>query len=139
MATSIEAKVVDGLISRFNELTLPSGTGVSYPNVTFVPDGTHPYVKLTVAKNQPISARLSGGHEPIRMGIFLAVVCWPTNSGLGAASDVAQSIRDKFAFGTKWTYSAVDFRVVDEPMVQGDIVSGPYTEIPVTVPWRVYP
>lgn len=139
MSTSIEAKVADGLIRRFGEVTLPSGCTVAYPNVAFTPDGTHPYVKLTVAKNQPISARISGGHEPIRQGIFLATVCWPINQGLGAASDLANAIRDKFAFGSRWTEAGVEIRVVDEPMVQGDIVNGAYDEIPVTVPWKVYP
>ncbi len=139
MATSIEAKVVDGLISRFNELTLPSGTGVAYPNVTFTPDGTHPYVRLTVAKNTPINHHIGGGKEPERLGIFLATVCWPVGAGLGTASDLANAIRDAFAFNTKWTYSAVDFRIVEEPAVQGDIVDGAYTQIPVTIPWHVYP
>ena len=139
MATSIESQVVDGLIDRFRTVTLPAGVGVAYPNKAFTPDGTHPYIKLTVAKNQPITSHIGGGKEPIRMGIFLAVVCWPNNSGIGAASDVAQSIRNAFAYNSRWTYSSVEFRIVDEPMVQGDIVNGAYVEIPVVIPWRVYP
>jgi len=139
MSTSIEGKIVDGLITQFGTVTLPSGCGVDYPNMTFTPDSTHPYVRLVVAKNQPVSGRLSGGHEPIRMGILLATVCWPIGQGIGAASDLANSIRNAFAFGTKWTYSGIEFRIVDEPMVQGDIVSGAYDEIPVVIPWRVYP
>jgi Bacteriophage related domain of unknown function len=139
MSTSIEAKIIDGLLRRFGTITLPSGCGVAYPNDPYDPDGTNPYVRLTIAKNQPISGRLSGGKEPIRMGLLLATVCYPVNTGINNGSELAGTIRDTFAFGTKWTEQSVEIRIVQEPMVQGDAVVGAYSEIPVVIPWHVYP
>lgn len=140
MSTSIEAKIIDGLLERFGTVTLPVGVSVAYPNVAFTPDGTSPYVRLTIAKNTPVTASLSGGREPIRMGLFMVTVYWPVGAGIIAPSELAGTIRDAFAFGAKWVSNdGVEFRIVEEPTVKGDLVDGVYTEIPVVIPWHVYP
>lgn len=139
MGTSIEAKIIDGLIDRFNNsVMLPAGTLVAYPNKTFTPDG-NPYVRLTIAKNTPVPHKIGAGKEPERMGIFLATVCWPLGQGLGAASDLANAIRDAFKRTTWWDYSGIRIRIVDEPAVQGDVEDDVYSQVPVTIPWHVYP
>lgn len=139
MATSIEAKIITALEAKFLTITLPAGVQIAAPGIAFTPDGTNPYVRVTIAKNQPINHNLSGGKEPERMGIFLAVVCWPTGVGLVPPSELAATIRDAFAFGTKIETDGIRIKIVDEPMVQGDMQNGVYTEIPVVVPWHCYP
>lgn len=139
-ATSIEAKIVEGLCDYFeNNVTLPAGMGVAYPNVAFTPDGTNPYVRLTIAKNTPVTHRLGGGKEPERMGIFQATIYWPIGVGLVAPSEVANTIRNAFAYNTTIDHAGIRIRVTQEPAVRGDLPDGAYTQIPVVIPWSVYP
>lgn len=138
MATSIEAKIVSALEAEFGALTLPAGVKVAYPGVTFTPDGTNPYIRLSIAKNTP-KGFIRGGREPIRMGLFLAVVCWPIGQGIVKPSELAGTIRDAFKFNTKVNREGIVLRVSGEPDVKSDMVSGVYTEIPVVIPWALYP
>lgn len=137
-AVSIEAKIVLALQQRFQTVTLPVGCGIAAPGVVFEPDGTHPYVKLTIGKNQPINVSLSGGREPIRQGILLLLVCWPTGAGLLPATELAATLRDAFKFNTRINFAGGYIKVTTEPTVQGDIIDGVYTQIPVVIPWRAY-
>jgi hypothetical protein len=138
MAATIEGKIVEGLLTWFQGVTLPTGTKVAYPNVDFVPDG-NAYVRLSVRKNTPQNTHLGGGMEPIRMGFLLAAVCWPVGQGIIAASDLANAIRDRFAFGTIITHDDISIFVTAEPAVNDDDQGAVYTEIPVVIPWSVYP
>lgn len=139
MATSIEAKIIDALLAEFATVPLPAGAKVANPGVTFTPDGTNPYIRLSIAKNTPVNTSLSGGREPIRMGLFLAVVCWPIGQGIVKPSELAGTIRDAFKFNTKVNRDGIVLRVSGEPAVKSDMVSGVYTEIPVVIPWAQYP
>jgi hypothetical protein len=138
-ALSIEAKINEAFLSAFAALSLPAGTQIVYPNVSFIPDGTHPYIRLSVVKNTPTTSHIGGGKEPIRMGMFLAVVCWPVGGGIIAPTEVAATIRDAFKFNTRVIHSGVTICVIDEPTVRGDAIVGVYNETPVVIPWTVYP
>lgn len=155
MAIHIESKIVAGLLNHFNGVTLPSGATVAYPNVDFTaPTVTVggkvvpvPYVRLVVRKNVPAQPFIRGKREPIRMGLFMATVCWPSGHGISQASELAGKIRDHYAFND----SHSDRRVIDydgirifigvdqEVQVNDDLQGSVYTEIPVIVPWKVIP
>jgi len=138
LATSIEAKIVNALLAEFATVTLPAGVKVAQPNVTFTPDGTNPYVRLSIAKNTP-KGFISGDREPIRMGFLLAVVCWPVGQGIVKPSELAGTIRDVFKFNTKVNREGIELRVSDEPAVKSDMQAAGYVEIPVVIPWAQYP
>lgn len=138
-ATSIEAKINEAFLSTFAAITLPAGTQIAYPNIPFTPDGTNPYIRLSVVKNTPQVSHLGGGKEPIRMGMFLAVVCWPVGGGIIQPAEVAATIRAAFAYNTKISHSGIVVRITDEPAVRGDAVVGTYNETPVVIPWKVMP
>ena len=146
MAISVEAKIVEGLLNHFNGLTLPAGVTVAWPNVDFTPDG-NPYVRLAVRKNVPQQPFIRGNREPIRMGFLLVTVCWPVGAGLIEPSELAAQIRDHYAFDDVHS----DRRIIEydgirifigidqEAQVNDDMQGDVYTEIPVIVPWKVYP
>lgn len=136
-ATSIEAKIVLALQQAFQTVTLPSGCGIAAPNVPFTPTGG-PYVRLVIAKNQPINVALSGGREPVRQGILLLTVCWPIGAGLLPASELAGTLRDAFKFNTRINFTGGYIKVTGEPMVQGDMQVATYSEIPVVIPWQAF-
>jgi hypothetical protein len=138
VATSIEAKIVLALEQAFQEVTLPSGCGIAAPNVPFTPDGTNPYVRLVIAKNQPINVSLSGGREPVRQGILLLTVCWPVGGGLLPASELAGTLRDAFKFNTKISFAGGYIKVTEEPRVSGDMQVANYSEVPVVIPWQAF-
>lgn len=138
VAVSIEAKIVLALTTHFQGVTLPTGCGIAAPNVVFTPDGTHPYVRISVIKNQPINVSISGSREPIRQGLFAAVVCWPIGPGLLPASELAGTIRDKFKFNTRINFAGGYIKVTKEPMVQGDMIENGYSQIPVIIPWQAF-
>lgn len=137
-AVSIEAKIVLALETAFADVTLPTGCGIAAPGKAFEPDGTHPYVKLTIGKNKPINVSLSGGREPIRQGILLLLACYPTGGGLLPATELAAKLRDAFKFNTRINFDGGFIKVTDEPTVQGDIQDGVYTQIPVVIPWQAF-
>lgn len=137
-ATSIEAKIVLALETKFQTVSLPTGCGVAAPNVAFTPDGTHPYVRVVIAKNKPINVALSGGREPVRQGILLLTVCWPVGSGLLPATEVAGTLREAFKFNTRINFTGGYIKVTDEPTVQGDMQVANYSEIPVVIPWQAF-
>jgi DNA-binding beta-propeller fold protein YncE len=137
-ATSIEAKIVLALEQAFQTVSLPSGCGVAAPGVVFTPDGTHPYVRMTIAKNKPINVSVSGTREPIRQGILLLTVCWPVGAGLLPASELAAVLRDRFKFNTRVDFVGGYIKVTDEPTVQGDSVDGVYVQVPVVIPWQAF-
>lgn len=137
-AVSIEAKIVLALQQAFQAVTLPTGCGVAGPGVVYTPDGTHPYVRLVIAKNKPINVALSGGREPVRQGILLLTVCWPVGAGLLPATELAATLRDAFKFNTRVDYVGGFIKVTDEPTVQGDMIDGTYVQIPVVIPWQAF-
>lgn len=137
-ATSIEAKIVLALQTVFQGVTLPTGCGIAAPNVQYTPDGTNPYVRVVIAKNQPINAALSGGREPVRQGILLLTVCWPVGGGLLPASELAGTLRDAFKFNTRINFTGGHIKVTSEPMVQGDMQVANYSEVPVVIPWQAF-
>lgn len=139
MAASVEAKIVEGFLEYFRGILLPPGVVVAYPNAKFTKPAGLPYVRLTIAKNTPETMHIGGGKEPRRQGIFLAVVCWPVNQGIINATELAAVIRDRFAYNTQIVYQGVTIWIDEEPSVQTDEQGDTHTEIPVVVPWHVYP
>lgn len=139
MAVSIEAKIINGLITWFNGITLPAGVEVAPPNVNYEPTVGTPYVRLMVRKNTPQTSHIGGGKEPIRRGFFLANVNWPVAQGIVKPSELAGTIRNRFAFATVIPHDGITIRIVEEPTVQGDDVRDAFIEIPVVCPWQVYP
>lgn len=139
MPNSIEAKVVSGLMAHFTGISLPSGATVAWPNTNFTPPPDKPYVRISIAKNQPINRHIGGGKEPERIGLFMAVVCWPVGQGIVAPSELAATIRDRFAFNTKIDFDGIRIWIDDEPRVAGDEQGSVCCEIPVIVPFHVYP
>lgn len=139
MADSVEAKIINGLIEAFEDITLPIGVSINYPNTGLVPTSGRPYVRLSVEKNTPRTTNIGGGMEPERMGNFMAVVCWPISEGAIKPAEVAGLIRNRFAFNTKIDHDGIRIWIVEEPAVVGDIQGSIYNETPVVIPYHVYP
>lgn len=138
MPDHIETKIYEGLIAHFETLSLPAGTEVAYPNVDFTPSGDW-FVAVSVSRGKPINHDMGGGEEPERRGFFLVRVCRKANKGTNAATNLAGSIRDHFAFGTIIRHDGIEIWITEEPSVE-DGEQGPvYYETPVVIPWRVYP
>lgn len=138
MATHIEAQIPDALIEHFDTITLPTGVSVAYPGINFKPTKDEGYVRLQLLKNEPIQPRIRFGNEPIRQGIFQASVFWPEGAGIIKPSEVAGTIRDAFARGTKIDGGSFTIRIDQEPTVGSDIQEKAWLQIPVSVPWIVY-
>jgi len=140
MATHIEAVIVDALLSEAASVSLPTGFEKAWPNTAFDPlDNSTGYVRFSILKNTPTNPRIRFGDEPIRRGILQASVFVPENRGIVSASETVGIIRDAFARGTKITSGSVTIRIDDEPDVGPDIQNGAWVQIPVSIPYIVYP
>lgn len=137
-ANSIEARIVLALENAFLDVTLPAGCGIAAPNKAFSPDGVNPYVRLTIAKNQPINTSLSGGREPVRQGILMLTICWPVGVGLLPPTELAATLRERFKFNTRIDFDGGYIKVTQEPRVASDMQLATYTEIPVVIPWMAF-
>lgn len=137
-AIHIEAKITEGLIEHFSELSLPDGVDVALPNETYVPDAS-PFVRLSVQRNSAMTRHLGGEREPIRRGFFQASIFWPNGAGITDALNLAGTIRDKFAYNTEINHAGVRIRIVgdDETNVGGEIEDDGYVHIPIVIPWLV--
>ena len=153
MAASVEAKIVNGLMTHFGGISLPTGMRVAYPNVAFPGKDEHGeplpmpeagYVQLSVRHNTPIAQRVADT-DTVYRGILLAVVYWPANDGLGDPTEFAATIRDYFAFdGVERRvilHDGIEIHVgLDTAAQLASDEQGPvYLGIPVLIPFTVYP
>ena len=143
MATAVEAKIVNGLLEHFSTLALPEGVETAYPNLDFKP-GKKPYVRISVQHNTPTAPHISGSLT-IHRGVLLAVVAWPVEQGVVEATELSGSIRDHFAVenGERRVIAhdgiEISIGIDEEPGVQGADQGDVFTEIPVVIPFHVYP
>lgn len=145
MAISVEAKIVNGLMSHFQGFALPADVAVAYPDVDFTPNGRK-HVRLSVAPNTPLAPHISGSLT-IHRGILLAVICWPPGGGIVEALELAGSIREHFAFNDAKddrrviSHDGIEIRIGVEfpPRIASSEPVETFTETPVTIPWTVYP
>ena len=140
MATHIEAVIVDALFTATNSLSLGTGWYRAYEGYDYDPTGNNVgYVFFSVLKNDPVNPRIRHGNEPIRRGIFQASVYVPDGAGTITANEKAGIIRDAFERGTKITSGSVTIRVDDEPTVGPAIQEEAWLQVPVSIPFVVYP
>lgn len=137
-ATSIEAKIVLALQGAVLPVAQAAGLAIAGPGVVFTPNGTSPYLRVTIAKNTPINTGIGGGREPVRQGILLVTACYPVGAGILPATETAAAIRAAFAFNTKIPFTGGFIKICDEPALQGDMIDGVYVQIPVVVKWMAF-
>lgn len=138
-AVSIEAKIVLALEQAVLPVATAAGVAISAAGVEFTPDGVNPYLQVTIAKNTPINVSLSGGREPVRQGILLVNVVWPTGPGILPATELAAKVRDAFKFNTRFNFAGGYIKICDEPVIQGDVGDrGVNIEIPVVIRWMAF-
>lgn len=140
MATHIEAQIDDALMRHMSTLTLPATVtgGVSYPNIDFDASG-NPHVRITIFKNQDQDIDISFDTAPIRRGILQASVFWNTGVGLIHPKEVAGLIKDHFGLGTRITEATFTIRIDQSPSVGSDIQESNWVQIPVSIPYVIYP
>lgn len=137
-AVSIEAKIVLALEQAVLSVATAASVAISAPGVEFTPDGS-PYLQVTIAKNTPINVSLSGGREPVRQGILLVNVVWPTGPGILPATELAAKVRDAFKFNSRFNFTGGYIKICDEPVIQGDVGDrGVNIEIPVVIRWMAF-
>ena len=140
MATHIEAVIVDALFTKANTVSLGAGLVKAWEGVPYDPTGNNVgFVRFFVLKNDPINPRIRHGNEPIRRGIFQASVYVPDGAGIIKATEQAGIVRTAFARGTKITSGSVTIRIDDEPTVGPAIQEEAWLQIPVSIPFIVYP
>lgn len=140
MATHIEAVIANALLARASTVALPTGFEKAWPNVPYNPEGnTTGYVRFSVLKNTPTNPRIRFGDEPIRRGIFQASVFMPEGNGIILINDVAASVRDAFARGTKIISGSITIRIDEEPSIGPNLQDGVWVQVPVSAPYIVYP
>jgi hypothetical protein len=140
MATDIEAQIDDALLRHMSTFTLPATVtgGIAYPNINHDPEG-NPYIRVSIFKNQNQDIDISFDIDPIRRGIFQASVYWNVGFGLITPKEVAGLIKDHFALGTRITEATFTIRIDQTPNVGSDIQEENWVQIPVSIPYVIYP
>jgi hypothetical protein len=140
MATHIEAVIGKALTDHAKAINLATGFTFSEQNMDFDPSGNEVgFVRLDYIPNNPTNFRIALDTSPIRRGIFQASVYVPDGTGMLQATEQAGIIRDAFERGTKITSGNVTIRVDDEPTVGPAIQEEAWLQIPVSIPFIVYP
>lgn len=140
MATHIEAVIIDALFTEADGITLANGFVKAWEGVPYDPTGNETgFVRFSVLKNNPINLRIALSTSPIRRGILQASVYVPDGAGIVQATEQAGIIRDAFERGTKITSGDVTIRIDDEPTVDPAIQEEAWLQIPVSIPFIVYP
>lgn len=137
VAVSTEAKIVLVLEQAVLPVADSLGLPIAAPGVAYEPTGS-PYLRVSIAKNQPINVSLSGGREPVRQGLLLVTACYPIGAGILPATETAAIVRDAFRFNSRFDFAGGFVKVTSEPRVVGDMVDGVYVEIPVSIPWMAF-
>src|SRR5688572_22674758 len=116
-ASHTEGKIYDALIAHLQQFALPAGMEIAYPGTNFPglnssgqpkPKPAAGYIRVDFRVNTPINPHISGA-ALVRMGFFMATVCWPVAEGIVKPTDLASRIRDHFAFND----AGDDRRIID--------------------------
>lgn len=104
----------------------------AWENDAFTPTGpSTPYQRVHLLLAQPINAETSARH--IEQGFMQITLCYPLNSGPGAAAGRAEAIRDTFYRGAGFTSGSVTVRIDATPQIMSAYVEDNRYCVPVRV------
>ena len=140
MATHKDAQIDDALFRHMSTMVLPAEVtgGISYPNINFDAD-SKPHIRTSHFTNQDQNIDISFETDTIRRGIFQASVFWNVGTGLIKPKEVAGLIKDHFALGTRITEATFTIRIDEPPSIGSDIQETNWVQIPVSIPYVIYP
>lgn len=135
MATYVETKILNALLSRLSSLTLSPAMPVAYPNVAFTPSATG-YLRATHVPNTANQVTLGASGKNRFEGLLQVDVFWPEDAGLVAPSERAGAVAAHFKRGTDITLDSITVRIVTPPEIRQALQSPPYTQIPVMIRYQ---
>lgn len=139
MATHIQAQIDAALNDHLEALSLPSGVRIAWPNVDFKPNASKAYLGVQQFPNAPENVVIRFGAAPVRRGIYQVSVFGVVGKGAIGAGDLAGQISDHFTRGTSLTAGNLTVVILNEPTIAPGLQEKARYQIPVTIPWTVYP
>lgn len=119
--------IYDALLTRCG--TVPGSYPTSYPNQTFSPPQTAPYLLVEVFPNRPRWEALGPGK--LDQGVLQITVVSPKRTGLIPIAEIANTILAHFPKGLRFD----GVRVAGEPWVAQPLIEASEIRLPVTIPW----
>lgn len=144
MAVYVDAKILDGLMTRLAAFTIPAGIAsrwpgytsamIAAPNVPFTPGQR--YLRASILRNTTRQITLGTAGYNRHVGIFQVDVMWPENGGETSPVEIAGAIAAHFKRGTTFTYQDVIIRITMPPTIAPGLQSPPSYMVPVSIAYQ---
>lgn len=109
---------------------------VAFPNVPFTPPADDARYLEVIHFRNTNGPDLWGTTKRLR-GILQVSVIDPAQEGTQIGIEIGSAIASYFKKNTRWNYGATMIKITNTPTLLTPIVSGPKTEYPVSIPYRV--
>ncbi len=125
-------KVKAALEAALNAMTPPLVT--AWPNVAFTPpaDNSIPWQKADVLFAAPDDLEMGSTYHR-EQGVFLVTLCYPVQTGSGAALARAELLRSIFYRGAAFTNAGVNVTIEQTPEIPAGFADGDRWVIPVRI------
>lgn len=133
MADTVEGKIADLLLSRFNATGWMTGVPRSQPGIAFSPPNTGHYLEARFLPNRNNNVGLNKDSPTQHLGIFQVTVCYPTGAGEIPAIEIAGAVVEHFAKDTKLYADGVAVKIYEKPSVAPSLQDGAWLKFPVTI------
>ena len=133
MATVDDTKIIQAFITKW--LSISPLPRTQYPNgvALKIEDGL--FVNIQHLPSLPIYPTVGIDAQAFISGFFVATIYTTESSGWKVASDIAKTIKDKFARNTILTYSSFSIQIVKSYTAQSDQGNGDY-QLPVIIQYK---
>lgn len=136
MATGIESRILDGLLTRLSTLTLSPVMEVAWPDKDFTPPAQG-YLRPSLVPNTVSQVTLGDTGKNRHRGLFQISVFWKRNAGEIVAREKADLVAVHFKRGTTITNGGLNIRIYRPPVVAQTFTDGSYSHTPVTISYQV--
>lgn len=136
MATGIESRIFDGLLSHLAGLTLTPAMAVAWPDVSFEPPAQG-YLRPSLIPNTVSQVTLGTTGKNRHRGLFQVSVFWKRNAGELVPREKADLVAARFKRGIDIDANGLTIRIYRPPVVAATFEDGAYSHTPVTISYQV--
>jgi hypothetical protein len=133
----IDAVISDLLLTRLAGLVFSPAVPIANPGVAFDPADHETYLEASVLFNAPTDTGFISASTEFK-GILQVMVVTKTMEGIIPPAEIADTVRNHFARGTRLVGEGVVVKVPSTPAVNAPITTADHINIPVSIPYQCF-
>jgi hypothetical protein len=136
-AVGVESQITEALLTRLGTLTFSPTLPVAYPNVTFTPPTSGPYLHAHAplrAATQAVGISAWDEHA----GIFQVDVVYRAQDGVVKPTQIADAVAAHFPRNLHLANGSVRVDINEPPSIAGPVTDGTNLKTPVSIRYRCF-